>query len=166
MTGIVSPAVFHYFSTTLPNMRYKVYKEIAKKHKPLPLIDERRLISLAKKGDGSARQKLLLHLIGFFIFRIETSLFPHIKNEFGDDILQECIVFAEGKIDFYKLRYKNKSGVFKKVFLRSYLWKGVTGVMLNHVKRNSPASVWKISGRQDVLISNYPAENSEEYDDL
>lgn len=128
-------------------MSYKIYKELAKKHKPLPLIDERRLISLAKKGDSSTRQKLLLHLIGFFIFRIETSLFPHIKNEFGDDILQECIVFAEGKIDCYKLRYKNKSGLFNKVYLRSYLWKGVTGVILNHVKRKSPDGRWQNCSR-------------------
>jgi len=130
-------------------MSFNLYKETAKKHRPLSLGDERRLISLAKKGDGLARRKLLLHLTGFFIFRIETTLFPRIKREFGDDILQECFLFAESKINCYKLRYKNKLGVCKKVFLRSYLWKGVTGVMLNYVKKNCPAGNRRIPGEYE-----------------
>jgi hypothetical protein len=98
----------------LPLNTFGYYKKTARRYKTLPLDEERRLIRHAKKGDVPARQKLLLHLMGFFIFRIETTLFPHIKREFGEDILQECILFAETKIQKYNLRYKDKTGCFKK----------------------------------------------------
>ena len=94
------------------------------------------MIRRARKGNVPARKKLLLHLIGFFIFRIETTLYPPVKREFGEDILQECILFAEKKIKSYNLRYRDKEGLFKKVYFRTYLWKGVTGLMLAHIKRN------------------------------
>jgi len=74
--------------------------------------------------------------MGFFIFRIETTLYPPVRREFGEDILQECILFAETKIQRYNLRYRDKEGLFKKVYFRTYLWKGVTGLMLAHIKRN------------------------------
>ena len=98
--------------------------------------EERRLIRRAKKGNQPARQKLLLHLLGFFVFRIEATLYPPVKREFGEDILQECILFAEAKVQKYNLRYKDKDGSFKKVYFRTYLWKGVTGLMFAHIKRN------------------------------
>ena len=117
------------------------YKKIAAKYKPLPLDEERRLIRRAKKGNQPARKKLQLHLIGFFIFRIETTLYPPVKREFGEDILQECILFAEKKIKSYNLRYRDKKGLFKKVYFRTYLWKGVTGVMFTYIKRNRKIEV-------------------------
>jgi hypothetical protein len=120
----------------LPPNTFGYYKKIAAKYKPLPLNEERRLIRHAKKGNQPARKKLLLHLIGFFIFRIETTLFPPVKHKFGEDILQECILFAETKINSYNLRYKDKDGLFKKVYFRTYLWKGVTGVMFKYLKQN------------------------------
>ena len=120
----------------MPQTTFSTYKNIAAKHKQLPLAEERRLISLAKKGDLSARKKLLLHLTGFFLFRIETTLYPEIKREFGEDILQECILYADLKVQGYKLRYKDKEGLFKKVYFRTYLWKGITGLMFTYVKQN------------------------------
>lgn len=111
-------------------------KKIAAKYKRLPLDEERKLISLAKKGNVSARKKLLLHLIGFFIFRIETTLYPPNIRQFGEDILQECILHAIIKIQSYNLRYKNKWGRPQKFHFSTYLWKGITGLMLMHIKRN------------------------------
>jgi hypothetical protein len=111
------------------------YRKLSAEYKPLPLAEERKLIRLAKKGNDPARNKLLLHLTGFFIFRIETTLFSSAKREFGEDILQECILFAQTKIKRYNLRYKDKNGVFKKVYLRTYLWKGITGLMFSYIKK-------------------------------
>jgi hypothetical protein len=125
----------------LPLSNFGYYRKIAAKHKPLPLDEERRLIRRAKKGNPQAREKLLLHLIGFFIFRIETTLYPPVKREFGEDILQECILFAEIKIKSYNLRYRDENGIFKKVYFRTYLWKGVTGVMFTYIKRNRKIEV-------------------------
>jgi len=120
----------------VPRNTFSEYKKIAAKHKPLSLVDERRLIARAKKGDTSARDKLICHLIGFLLFRIETTLYPCLKNEFGMDIINECILFAEKKINRYNLRFRNKKGKHVKVYLRSYLWKGITGIMITYIKQN------------------------------
>jgi hypothetical protein len=74
---------------------YNLYKQTASKYGPLSLDDERRLVRRAKKGDQLARKKLLLRLIGFFVFRIETALYPALRHRFGEDILQECLLLAE-----------------------------------------------------------------------
>ena len=71
----------------------------------------------------------MLHLVGFFIFRIETTLESPKIQELGEDILQECILFASGRIPKFKLRYKNKPGVYKKYRFSTYLLKGVTGII-------------------------------------
>lgn len=113
------------------------YKKTAAKYTQLPIGEERRLIRLAKKGDIPARKTLLLHLMGFFIYRIETTLFPLVRREYGEDILQECFIFAAAKIKSYRPRYKDKNGVFKKIKFSTYLWKGVTGLMFTHIKKNS-----------------------------
>ncbi len=112
---------------------FRSYRKIASTHKKLSIADERKLIRKAKKGDVSARKKLLLHLLGFFIFRIETTLETRIRRELGEDILQECILFASGKIPKFKLRYKTKAGIYKQYQLSTYLWKGITGVIYQQV---------------------------------
>jgi hypothetical protein len=113
------------------------YKKIASRHKKLPSNDERKLISLAKKGDQPAREKLLLHLVGFLIFRIETALSHSVVVRFGEDILQECIIFAMAKIRTYKVRFKNREGIYKSYCFSTYIWKGITGIMFLYLKRNS-----------------------------
>jgi hypothetical protein len=120
----------------LAESTFILYKKTASKYGPLSLDDERRLVRRAKKGDQLARKKLLLHLIGFFIFRIETTLYPAIKHRFGEDILQECLLLAESKIPYYNLRYRDEKGIFKKVYFRTYLWKGVAGVIFAYIKKN------------------------------
>ncbi len=106
------------------------------KHKKLPVKEERKLIYLAKRGDRLARDKLLLHLVGFMIFRIQTSISYPTVVAYGEDILQECILFADINIQRYKIRFKNKAGIYKTYCLSTYLWKGITGTMFAYIKKN------------------------------
>jgi hypothetical protein len=115
---------------------FKQYSKIINRHKNLSLKEERTLIRRAKNGDVQAQQKLLLHHIGFFIFRIRTALYFPVVREFGSDILQECLLWTPRKIQSYNLRYRNKKGIFQPVLLRTYLWKGVTGLMFQYVRKN------------------------------
>jgi hypothetical protein len=115
---------------------FEQYKQIIRRYPKLTLQNERRLIRLAKRGDLSAQQTLLLHQIGFFVFRIRTVLNPAVVREYGEDILQECLLWTPKKIRSYNLRYKNRDGIFQPVLLRSYIWKGVMGVMFQYVRKN------------------------------
>ena len=110
-------------------------KKTASVHTMLPLPEERNLISLAKKGDIPARQKLQLHLLGFFIFRIETTLHSSKIREFREDILQECVLLASVKIHSYKLRYRTKPGEYKMFRFSTYLWKAVTGIIFQQITK-------------------------------
>jgi hypothetical protein len=115
---------------------FEQYRQIIRQYPKLTLQNERRLIRLAKRGDLSAQQTLLLHQIGFFVFRIRTVLNPAVVREYGEDILQECLLWTPKKIRSYNLRYKNRDGIFQPVLLRSYIWKGVMGVMFQYVRKN------------------------------
>jgi hypothetical protein len=115
---------------------FEQYRQIIRQYPKLTLQNERRLIRLAKRGDLSAQQTLLLHQIGFFIFRIRTVIYPAVVREYGEDILQECLLWTPKKIRSYNLRYKNRDGIFQPVLLRSYIWKGVMGVMFQYVRKN------------------------------
>ena len=116
------------------------YKQIIRKYPKLPLLDERRLIRFAKRGNSSAQRTLLLHQVGFLIFRIRTTLYPSVVREYGEDILQECLLWTPNKIRSYNLRYRNVKGVFQPVQFRSYIWKGVTGVILQYIRKNKRES--------------------------
>jgi hypothetical protein len=115
---------------------FEHYKQVIKQYPKLPLLDERRLIRFAKRGNSSAQQTLLLHQIGYFIFRIRTILYPSVVREYGEDILQECLLWTPNKVRSYNLRYRNVKGVFQPVQFRSYIWKGITGVILQYVRKN------------------------------
>jgi hypothetical protein len=115
-------------------------------------MEERKLVSLAKNGNKPAQEKLLIHLVGFLIFRIETALSRTAIINFGEDILQECILFVVAKIQRYKVRFKNKDGIYKTYCFSTYLWKGITGVIYTYVKNNSrPVFVFT---EPDSLIEN------------
>jgi hypothetical protein len=113
---------------------FELYLQIAKQHKNLPLKDERKLISLAKKGNILAKSKLLFSQTRFLLYRIKTMLYPEILNRYGEDIFQDCLIFSIKKISSYNIRYKNKAGKFQPVYFRTYLWKGITGVIINSIK--------------------------------
>ncbi len=134
-------------SITVNPLEY--YQEIIEQYKKLSLKYERKLIAFAKKGNSLAQNKLLLHLVGFFLFRIKTTLYPSIVKQYGEDILQECLLLAIEKIHTYNLRYKNKTGELQPVHLSTYMWKSVTGLMLSFIKTNkeicfSNLSSWDI----------------------
>jgi len=44
------------------------------------------------------------------------------------------MVLALKNILSYKIRYRNRENVFQPLHLSTYMWKGVTGVLLNAVK--------------------------------
>jgi len=113
---------------------FEKYIKIAKQYKKPTLKCERKLIALAQKGDSSARDGLLFAQTGFFLFRIHKMLYPALIRRYGEDILQECFGFALSRVDRYKLRYKGKNGKPKPVFFRSYIWKGITGVVIKSIK--------------------------------
>lgn len=92
------------------------------------------MIALAKKGNGAAKEELILNHIGYFLFRINTVLYPKLVKQYGEDILQECLLLASEKIYKYNLRYKNKQGKRQNVYFRSYIWKAVTGVIIRSIK--------------------------------
>jgi len=49
--------------------------------------------------------------------------------EHGEDIIQDCRVFADERINFYKLWYKNEEGIFVSYGFTTYLWKYITGII-------------------------------------
>ncbi len=113
---------------------FRYYRKIASSHKKLSLTEERKLIRRARQGDVSARQKLQIHLIGFFIYRIETTLWYPKRQEFGEDILQKCIIFAADRLPKFKLWFKSKTGEYRSCHFSTYLWKGVTGIIIQQIR--------------------------------
>lgn len=121
------------------------YYQIANKYKKLPLKYERKLIKSAKKGNSTSQEILFLHLTGFFVFRFSTSPYlPLIRNSF-DDIIQDCLVFALKNIKTYKMRYKNEEGIFQPVHFSTYMWKGITGIIIS-----------SLNDRKEICFSDLP----------
>jgi hypothetical protein len=132
---------------------FEPYQQIIREYKKLPLKQERKLIVLAQKGNSSAQSELLLHLIGFFLFRIKTTLYPSIVKQYGEDILQDCLCLAVKKIGTYNLKYKNKTGDLHPVNLSTYMWKSITGLMLTSVKT-----------KREVCFSDLPNWEIQKYE--
>ena len=131
---------------------FESYNKIAQKYKKPTLEFERRLISLAKKGRKSARDELLLYQVGFFLFRIRTMLYPAMLMKHGEDIIQECSDLALRKIDTYNLRYRDGNGRLKPVFFRSYIWKGVTGIIVRSLKQKKEIQFTDLSDNYERII--------------
>jgi hypothetical protein len=113
---------------------FREYRVIARRKTKLPLERERQLVALAKKGDARAENVLLTHLLGFFLFRIHTTLWPWVVEQHGEDIFQECVLLARQKISSYRHDYRDRAGELRPVHLSSYMWKSVTGMMFAYVK--------------------------------
>ena len=113
---------------------FKLYQGIIDEYKKLPLRQERKLIILAKKGVIEARDELLLHLMGFFVIRIQALAFPSIIKSYGDDLIQQCLILATEKIETYNLKYRNKTGELQPLHLSTYMWKNVTGLIYTYGK--------------------------------
>lgn len=133
---------------------FDTYQEIARHYKKLSIHYERELITSSKKGNTLARNELLLHLIGFFLYRINTTLNSSLIREYGEDIIQDCLLFAIKKIDTYNLNYKDKNGKTKTFHLSTYMWKGVTGQIINYLKNNKEVCFPNVSEFASKNMSN------------
>ena len=131
---------------------FESYNEIARMYKNPALKYERRLISLAKKGKKSAREELLYYQTGFLLYRVKNILYPSVLNYYGEDILQECFDLALKKIDTYNLRYRDKKGNLKPVYFRSYIWKGITGVIVSSIKKRKEILFSELSDNYENTI--------------
>ncbi len=113
---------------------FESYQKIMNQHKKLPLKQERKLIHLAQQGVVEAQNKLLCHLIGFFVIRVKTTAFPSFFLRYGEDIIQDCVIMAVEKIKTYNLEYKNKFGELQPLHFSTYIWKSVTGLIYSYKK--------------------------------
>jgi hypothetical protein len=113
---------------------FSSYYQLARQYPRLTRKEERKLLRSIRKGDGASRQKLLLHLTGFFLYRIVTTVYGQVLIDHGEDIIQDCQILANQRIGFYKLWFKNKDGIFVSYGFTTYLWKYVTGIMMKHIK--------------------------------
>jgi DNA-directed RNA polymerase specialized sigma24 family protein len=128
------------------------YYKIAQQYKKLSLKHERKLIKSAKKGDLSAQEELLLHLLGFFLYRINSSPYFYLIKKSREDIMQDCLILALKNIQTYNLRYRNDKGEFLSVHLSTYMWKGITGLIINSIKSQKEIC---FSDLQDYQIKQY-----------
>jgi hypothetical protein len=131
---------------------FEHYRKLANKYKKLDLNKERNLIEMAQRGNKHAREKLLLHLTGFFLFRVQTTLYPYLWIEYGEDVLQDCMLFAMENIRRYRMRYINKKKEFQPLHMSTYFWKGITGIILNYVKDKREK---RLSSLPDGMIKDY-----------
>jgi hypothetical protein len=113
---------------------FSPYYKIVRQHPRLTRKEERALIRNIWKGDTASRRKLLLHLTGFFLYRTMTTVYGQVLMERGEDILQDCHLLADQRVNFYKLWFKNKDGIFVSYGFTTYLWKYVTGIIMKHIK--------------------------------
>jgi hypothetical protein len=75
----------------------------------------------------------------------------------GEDIFRECFLYADSKLPRYKLWFKKKDGTFVSYRFSTYLWKGVTGIMMCHLRDNKTKSLNEeiISGEDDFEASYF-----------
>ncbi|OGJ86705.1 MAG: hypothetical protein A2487_12345 [Candidatus Raymondbacteria bacterium RifOxyC12_full_50_8] len=114
---------------------FRPYFEIARKHPKLARKKERLLIRLARKGDVESKKKIMLHFSGFILFRILTTIHGSSLVDKGEDIFQECFIYADFKLPRYKLWFKKEDGTFASYRFSTYLWKGITGIMMRHLRK-------------------------------
>lgn len=122
------------FNTKRPFAIFSPYFKIARQYPRLNRKEERSLIRNIWNGDRTSRQKLPLHLTSFFLYRTLKTIYGRILFDCGEDIIQDCWILADQRVDFYKLWYKNKDGIFVSYGFTTYLWKYVTGIMIKHIK--------------------------------
>lgn len=120
---------------------FESYNRIAEQYQNLPLEEERNLIKLAQKGKRTARNKLLLHQMGFLLFKVNTKLVTSVLKQSGEDILQNCAILSLKKIYTYNLRYRNKKGKLQPVYFRTYIWKSTDGLIIDSVKSGNKKEI-------------------------
>ena len=59
------------------------------------------MIAAAQRGSEHSVQELVLHHIGFVIFRLHRKVFPDLLRRFGEELLSEAIPILYAKIQTY-----------------------------------------------------------------
>jgi hypothetical protein len=116
---------------------WKHYRELAHRYPKISLIEERRLIALAKRGSNKSAEEIVLRHIGFVIFRLHKRIFPEFVRRFGEELLSESILILYQKIKTYDLDYCDKEGNPKPVRFASYIWKRVDGFLIDFVNKET-----------------------------
>lgn len=122
---------------------WEAYSDIIRRYPKIPLSEERRLISRAKKGSRKSKDELVLRHVGFLIFRIHRIVFPALIQRFGEDLLEEAILIAYKKIENYDLNYRDEQGNPNPVKFVSYIWKRIDGFIIDYLKKeiNEPKRI-------------------------
>lgn len=113
---------------------WKTYNDTIRRYTKIPPSEERHLIFKAQKGSKKSKDELVLRHIGFLIFRIHKTVFPHLIERFGEDLLDEAILIVYAKIESYNLGYRNKRGEPHPVRFVSYIWKRIDGFIIDYLK--------------------------------
>ncbi|OGR46930.1 MAG: hypothetical protein A2X34_05275 [Elusimicrobia bacterium GWC2_51_8] len=93
------------------------------------------MIARAQAGSKSIRNKIVLHHIGFIMWRLRKKIFPEYLKRHGDDILSAAILELYRKVETYNLNYRDRKGVLKPVRFSSYMWKRIDGLAIDYIKR-------------------------------
>jgi len=104
------------------------------KYPKLSLLEERSLISKAKRGFPKATEELVLRHISFIVFRIYKKAFPSYIDRFGENLFSEVIFILYEKIKTYDLKYRDKRGKLKPVRFSSYIWKRIDGFIIDSLR--------------------------------
>ena len=114
---------------------WESYSNILRRYPKIPLSEERRLILEAQKGSKKSKDELVLHHVGFLIFRIHKRVFSALIYRFGEDLLEEALLIVYRKIESYDLDYRNKQGNLNPVKFISYIWKRIDGFIIDSLKK-------------------------------
>ncbi len=114
-----------------------MYRDLVTRYAPISLVEERRLIRLAKRGCEKSEKEIVLRHVNFVMFRIRRKLFPEYLRKFGEDLLEESILVLYQKVRTYNLRYYDKNGNFKPVKFASYIWKRIDGHIIDFLNEQS-----------------------------
>lgn len=114
---------------------YKLYQGLSHRYRKISLREERRLISLAKRGSEEKANEIVLRHVPLVISRIKKKTVSDYHRRFGEDLLSEALFVLGTKIKSYNLRYKDKDGNPKPVRFASYVWKRIDGFIIDFLRR-------------------------------
>lgn len=129
----------------------QVYKEsvFSYRDKRITLREERRLIFLAQKGCEKSGQEIVMRHVGFLLYRIKQKVIPGLIYKYKEDMVSLGVIILYEKIKTYKLNYRNKRGVRKRVRFVSYIWKRIDGFIVDYLKEEGKQS-YSLNNRADV----------------
>jgi len=132
------------------------YRGVAAHYRKLSLAEERAIIVHAKAGKRSARDELVLRHIGFIMWRLSRKVYRQYLERHGDDLLSAAILTLYQKIRSYDLNYRDRGGALKPVRFKSYIWKRIDGLAIDHIKREIRAGVSFEEQRHGFAPNRHP----------